>query len=127
MKRGWESNSSAGYGMSSSTNDEPSWPHMQSHPYASAYSSIPNPFQPSPLHHEASFEGYAREPPVKRSRPSESGSLQPGSQAPSEAGDDDDEDDDDDEEGEEGGKGKKGKGAKGADGKGKIKLTRGSR
>lgn len=105
---------------------------MQSHPYASAYSSLPNPFQPSPLHNETTFDnGYSREPPIKRSRPSESGSInQPDSRAPSEMGDDDDEDDEDDDEdgdGQSGKGGKKGKGGKGADGKGKIKLTRGSR
>jgi len=106
---------------------------MHSHPYASAYSSLPNPFQPSPLHNETTFDsGYSREPPIKRSRPSESGSInQADSRAPSEMGDDDDEDDDDDDEdgdGQSGKGGKKGgKGGKGADGKGKVKLTRGSR
>jgi hypothetical protein len=122
MKRGWE-NSKSPFGSASGGEhgrEDPTWVNMPAHPYASAYSSLPNPFNPSPLQNEATFnEGY-REPPVKRSRASEAN----GSEAASDNGDDDDDEEDED-EADDSKTGKKGKGK--GDGKQKVKLTRGSR
>jgi hypothetical protein len=131
MKRAWEGNSGAAYGAGSgSSQDESPWAHMSSHPYASAYSSLPNPFQPSPLHNEQHFDqDSSREYGSKRPRASDAASLHHnGSEAASEGGDDDEDDDDDDDgddslAGASGRKGKKG----GKDSKAKVKLTRGSR
>ena len=138
MKRGWEPTTSSGFdvdGGSSSQADDSAWVHMPSHPYASAYSSIPNPFQSSPLPNEQSYEqGFSRSHVDKKSRMADMtlGDAANGSEGSD--GDDDDEDDDEDDAGDEGrstpaGKAKGGKGAKAqSEGKKpKAKLTRGSR
>jgi len=107
---------------------------MSSHPYAPAYSSLPNPFHPSPLHNEQHFDqDSGRDFGSKRSRASDAALLhQNGSDAASDGGDggDDDEDDDDDDDGEDsqaGASGRKGKKGGKGDSKAKVKLTRGSR
>lgn len=133
MKRAWDGHSSSydsGSGSGTAQQSEQSNWGLSSHPYASAYSSL-NPFQPSPLHNEASFDQYSnREPPVKKSRASDIHDALNGGDLGSEMGDDDDEDDEDDDgddgNGKTAGSAKKGRGGKGGD-KTKIKLTRGSR
>lgn len=102
---------------------------MSSHPYASAYSALPNPFQPSPLHNEQHFDHDSRDYGSKRARGSDAASLHHnGSEGASDGGDDDDDDDDDDDgdDSQVGASGKKGKKG-GKDSKAKVKLTRGSR
>ena len=118
------------------------WAQMASHPYASAYSAMSNPFTPQTLQN-AMNGGASYDPQMyansaggasaqshlsdKKARMSDAQELSM-HQEESE-GDDDDEDDDEDEDGHDGsGKGtpanrKKGKAN---DGK-KVKLTRGSR
>lgn len=126
MKRAWDPDAATNKVNGSS---EP-W-GLSSHPYASAYSSLSNPFQPSPLHNETSLDQYSnREPPIKRNRPGDLQSSLNEVDLGSEMGDDDDEedeeDDGDDANSKTTGSAKKGKGGKGGD-KGKVKLTRGSR
>jgi len=103
---------------------------MPSHPYASAYSSLPNPFTPVPQqeYDTGSYSSHIE----KKPRVSDMGEESSGGRDGDSDGDDD-EDDDDDEDGEDGvvvnGKGTGGRG-KGKGGKGrkeKVKLTRGSR
>lgn len=103
--------------------------HMPSHPYASAYSALPNPFNPT-AQQEFDTGGFTG-PPEKKPRISQTDNGEGSSQGrDGESDGDEDDDDDDDEDGDDGGKGTggrgKGKGGKG-DGKAKVKLTRGSR
>lgn len=132
MKRAWDTGSGGNYGAGSgASQDDSPWGHLSSHPYASAYSSLPNPFQPSPLHNEQHFDqDSGRDYGSKRPRGSDAASLhQNGSEGGSDGGDDDDDDDDDDDgdDSQVGTSGKKGKKGGKGDGKTKVKLTRGSR
>ncbi|ORY34671.1 fungal-specific transcription factor domain-domain-containing protein [Naematelia encephala] len=138
MKRGWEAQPPT-YGQSSSeARDDAVWVSMPSHPYASAYNNMPNPF-PSTLgsadqQYDPAFYAGSSGHTEKKPRFSE-GLIGDGSDLgrdEDEDGDDDDDDDDDDGDDDNvgGGKGGAGKGkggrSKGGEGK-KVKLTRGSR
>ena len=132
MKRNWEGNEGPNFDLKANS-DQSAWGHLSAHPYASAYTSMGNPFSQGK---ETSFEDqYAREPEVKKSRQSESRTDPQANGSQDSEGDDDDEDDDEDDDGPEDprpSKGAaanrgKGKNAKGANGKTKVKLTRGSR
>lgn len=154
MKRAWDSSSPSAFSSADSTqqstNSDQVWVQMPSHPYAAAYSSMANPFTPSPLHSSTTFDaqtlnsasasasGSGRQ--EKRPRTGGSDGKRNSPQGQSKNGDsegegDDDDDDDDDENDDESG-GNKGafskknnstKAVKGTDGKQKTKLTRGSR
>ncbi|WWC95401.1 hypothetical protein V866_002263 [Kwoniella sp. B9012] len=144
MKRNWEGGgSSASYGQSNGipqTDESGGWVQVSSHPYAQAYSSMPNPFQPSPLHTSTTYDQTSsyldngNNPNLqshthqdKKPRTDHS----PKDIGGGESDNEDDEDDDDDEDGNDGSaKGTpagKGKGGKGKGDKPKVKLTRGSR
>lgn len=123
---------------------------MPSHPYAAAYSSMTNPFTPSPLHSSTTFDaqtlnsasvnasGSGRQEKRPRTAGSDGKKNSPQGQTKdgdSEGEGDDDDDDDDDENDDESGGNKSAsnkknnnmKMVKGPDGKPKTKLTRGSR
>ena len=106
---------------------------MPSHPYASAYSSLPNPFIP-PLQQDFRTNSYVGQT-EKKPRIADLGEGSSGGGREGESDGDEDDEEEDDEDGEDGfiGSGKgtlagrvKGKGGKG-DSKQKVKLTRGSR
>jgi hypothetical protein len=142
MKRNWDPSSSSYSAAASQNPEEGGWIH----PYASAYSSIPIPSNPSPLQNSVNAQFYdsagygTNEPAEKRSKVSGDGvgmgMTRDGSsqgRGDDSDGDDDEDDEDDDEDGDQqnSGKGtparKNSKVAKGPDGKPKVKLTRGSR
>ncbi|KAK4688546.1 hypothetical protein P7C73_g1570, partial [Tremellales sp. Uapishka_1] len=124
MKRNWETSAPA-------NPEDAVWVHMPSHPYASAYSSIPNPYaaaipQQAQSQSYQPFSGSAE----KKARVGDHDMSRHGSSNGNnnEAMSDDDEDDDDDDDDDENDAPKTGKGkAKKGDGKPKVKLTRGSR
>ncbi|KAK8849735.1 hypothetical protein IAR55_005070 [Kwoniella newhampshirensis] len=150
MKRSWENNTS-NYGnhqpqqqQPPQQGDEAVWVQMPSHPYASAYQSMPNPFTPSPLQNSTSYDpqtlNSAGGHQDKKPRMSDAGEAMMRDGGSSQGkdgdsdGDEDDDDDDDDGDDDAGGSGKgtpagRGKGGKGKgqEGKPKVKLTRGSR
>jgi hypothetical protein len=139
MKRNWDPSSSSYSAAASQNPDDAVW----NHPYASAYSSIAIPFNPSPLQNSINVQNFdsvhtygINGPAEKKAKVSggEAMAREGSSQGKDESEGDDDEDDDDDDDDEEqqaGGKGaparKGGKAGKGVDGKPKVKLTRGSR
>ena len=129
MKRNWGNQQPTSYNGQAS--DDAVWVHMPSHPYASAYSSMHNPFTPLPPqgHDMGGYSGQIEKKP-KLSDTGEGSSRD----RDGESDDDDDDEEDDDDDGDDGiagaGKGPpgkaKGKAGKG-DGKQRVKLTRGSR
>ncbi|WRT69766.1 uncharacterized protein IL334_006757 [Kwoniella shivajii] len=142
MKRNWEGPSSS-YGQSDGVpmgqTDESGWVQVASHPYAQAYSSIPNPFQPSPLHNSTTYDQnpsssyhdngnmHSHQDKKPKMMDGMEGSPQ-GREGDSDDNDEDDEDDDDDnDDSAKGTPAGRGKGGKGKGEKPKVKLTRGSR
>jgi len=137
MKRTWEPTLTSNYGVDSAQQPppEPPWATTNPHPYASAYSSIPNPFEPTlqnagdsydPALYGAHALGGAG-PLEKKPRLSDYGIGN------NEGDEDDDEDDDDDGEDDDDGRGG-GKGASASrkarnrkDALARQKMTRGSR
>jgi len=131
MKRNWDPNPVSPYNGRTpvSTNDDAVWVHLPSHPYASAYSSLPNPFTPA-AQQEYDPGGYAGQVD-KKPRVSDLGEGSSGGRDGESDGDEED-DEDDDEDGEDGvggnGTGGRGRGTGGTGAsKQKVKLTRGSR
>nr|XP_019043474.1 hypothetical protein I302_08052 [Kwoniella bestiolae CBS 10118]OCF22404.1 hypothetical protein I302_08052 [Kwoniella bestiolae CBS 10118] len=141
MKRNWEgsggsSTGNSSYGQSNGIPDESGgWVQVSSHPYAQAYSSMPNPFQPSPLHNSTTYDQSSQyidnnlqshthqdKKPRTDNSPRELGGGE------SDNDEEDDEEDDEDNDGSaKGTPAGKGKGGKGKGDKPKVKLTRGSR
>ena len=131
LKRDWNPNAPSPYSghSSTSTTDDAVWVHTPSHPYASAYSSLSNPFT-SP---QQEYDLNGDSGPVKKPRISQNDAGEGSSQGrDGESDGDEEEDDEDNEDGEDGvrkgtSSGRvRGKGGK-SDGKQKVKMTRGSR
>lgn len=153
MKRAWDGSSSNSFSngdsAQQSTNSDQVWVQMPSHPYAAAYSSMANPFTPSPLHSSTTFDaqtlnsasanasasGRQEKRPRTGGSDGKKNSPQGQTKDGDSEGDGDDDDDDDDENDDESGENKGAfnkknnstKVVKGPDGKSKTKLTRGSR
>ncbi|OXC82963.1 hypothetical protein J005_05079 [Cryptococcus neoformans] len=153
MKRAWDGSSSNSFSngdsAQQSTNSDQVWVQMPSHPYAAAYSSMTNPFTPSPLHSSTTFDaqtlnsasanasasGRQEKRPRTGGSDGKKNSPQGQTKDGDSEGDGDDDDDDDDENDDESGENKGAfnkknnstKVVKGPDGKSKTKLTRGSR
>ena len=112
MKRAWEEQNPAGYSSSSGQVNDSPWLPMPSHPYASAYSSMQNPFG------DSSFS--SEDPYGNVFAPESGGKKQRQSLADEDGSQDDDEDGDEDDYDEDGVR-------RGKKEKPKAKLTRGSR
>ncbi|WWC73638.1 uncharacterized protein I206_107610 [Kwoniella pini CBS 10737] len=150
MKRNWEgssygggSNNQQSNGMPDGQDENGGWVQMSSHPYAQAYSSMPNPFQPSPLHNSTTYSdqhnsgymdnglnhGHVHQDKKAKNVDMRNDSIISGGSPKDGLSDDDDDDEDDDDDDNDGAKttpAGKGKG-KGKGDKPKVKLTRGSR